>query len=70
MENSTTPKRFMSLSEASSYLSLPLSYLYRLSSANKLPGKVVWGTRTIRVDRLALDAWIEGQEVKADGEAC
>ena len=64
------PPRFLTLAQAAEYLALPLSYLYRLSSSEgRLPGKVVWGARTIRVDRLVLDAWIQGQEVKADAEA-
>lgn len=58
--------RFLTLEQAAEYLSLPLTMIYRLSAAGELPGKITWGARTIRVDRLVLDAWISEQE----GESC
>lgn len=47
--------RFLTLEETASYLRLPLSMIYRLSSEDRLPGKIRWGQRTVRVDRLELD---------------
>ncbi len=58
--------RYMTLQETAEYLALPLSMIYRLSSEGRLPGKVTWGVRTIRVDRQKLDAWVDAQEVEAD----
>lgn len=54
-------KRFLTLVETSEYCGLEKSYIYRLSSQDRLPGRISWGRRTVRVDRLALDKWLEGQ---------
>lgn len=50
--------RFMTLQETAAYLSLPLSMVYRLSHEGRLPGKIVWGAKTVRVDREALDQYL------------
>lgn len=53
-------KRYLSLRETSEYCGLELCYVYRLSCQNRLPGKITWGARTIRVDRVELDRWLAG----------
>ena len=53
-----TESRFMSLESASIFLNLPLSMIYRLSAEGRLPGKVRWGSRTVRVDREILEEWL------------
>ncbi len=58
--------RFLTLNETAEYLALPLSMIYRMSSENRLPGKVCWGPRTVRIDRARLDAYLDAQ-LNGDG---
>ncbi len=53
-----TESRFLTLQQTSTYLNLPLSMIYRLSAEGRLPGKVCWGNRTVRVDREILEEWL------------
>ncbi len=50
--------QFLTLGQTAEYTNLPLHYIYRLSSQNQLPGKVVWGRRTVRVNKETLDNWL------------
>jgi len=52
-------KRFITLQETSEYLGLNLTMVYRLSSENRLPGKVKFGHKSVRVDRHELDRTLE-----------
>jgi len=56
-----TEPRFLTLSQASELLNVGLAYIYRLSAEGRLPGKIVLGARTIRVDRERLLAFMEAQ---------
>ena len=56
----------LTLEQTAEYLSLPLSMVYRMSSDGRLPGRVKWGQRTVRVDVAELDAYIE----KMKGGGC
>lgn len=52
-------KQYLTLRETADYLSLPLSKVERLSSENRLPGKIKLGSRTVRVDLRALQEWLD-----------
>jgi excisionase family DNA binding protein len=54
---------FLTLKQAASLLNLPLSYLYRMSSENRLPGKVVLGKRTVRVNKDVLLAELANKTI-------
>ena len=51
--------RFFTLEQTAEYLALPMSKVYAMSAAGEIPGKVKLGSRTVRVDRRKLDAWLE-----------
>lgn len=55
--------RYVSLEEAAKYCGLTLPYIYRLSSEGKLPGKIKFGQRTVRVDLDVLQAWLDAKAV-------
>lgn len=58
-------ERFFTLKQASAYLGISLSTIYKMSHAEKLPGKIRFGLgekpRNVRVDRQALEAFIKNQ---------
>ena len=64
----TAESRFLTLEEVAQLTNLALSYIYRLSAEGRLPGKVKFGARTIRVDRLKLMAWLEAQAGRGEAE--
>ncbi len=56
-------KRWLTLAETASYLSVPISFVYKASSRGDLPGKVkLMSDRVIRVDRFELDRYLEAQK--------
>ncbi|MHB0977715.1 MAG: helix-turn-helix transcriptional regulator [Candidatus Aquicultorales bacterium] len=56
-----TNKRYLTLEETAELTGLSLHYIYGISAQNRLPGKITWGSRTIRVDRLVLEEWLNKQ---------
>lgn len=61
MQQGMESKRYLTLEETAEYINLPLSKIYDLSARDMLPGKVVWGRRTIRVNRAVLDESLNEQ---------
>lgn len=53
--------RWLTLQQTADYLAVPMSYIYRKSHENRLPGLVRLGAKTLRVDRQKLDNWLEAQ---------
>ncbi len=53
--------RYLTLTETAAFTELPLDFVYQLSAQDKLPGLIRWGTRTLRVDREALQLWLNEQ---------
>lgn len=50
--------RFMTLKETAEFLGLSLRQIHELSRQNRLPGRVAWSKRMVRVDRLSLETWL------------
>lgn len=61
-------KRYITLEETAEFLSLPLSMIYRMSSDGRLPGKIIWGARTVRIDREILEAALRDKVSHGEGE--
>lgn len=63
----TFQKEFLDISEASEYLNLSTSTLYKMTSGKELPYYVPGGKK-IYFRRTELDTWIENGKIQPSGE--
>ncbi|MDI6716588.1 MAG: helix-turn-helix domain-containing protein [Actinomycetota bacterium] len=59
-------QKYLTLDEAAELANINKSYIYRLSYEGRLPGKVSWGKRTVRVDREIFENWLKAQASASD----
>lgn len=62
----TVQKRYINVAEASTYLGLPVSTIYKLTSANDIPH--IKKINKLQFDTEKLDKWMAEGEVKTKDE--